>query len=145
MCVLSAVKKAYHIVLLSITKISLILQSMTFSLITTACINLLVIHMARYKLEHLLYQHDSTLCFQINLYITKTCLYIFDPLIPLFYIVKLRFTGVYIIFLISTQKHNMWYSLEPPHRGGSNEYHNLCFEQKYEESSFYLQIFSFWR
>ena len=23
-------------------------------------------------------------------------------------------------------------SLEPPQRGGSNEYHNLCFEQKYE-------------
>ena len=25
------------------------------------------------------------------------------------------------------------YSLEPPHLGGSNEYHNLCFEQKYEK------------
>ena len=35
--------------------------------------------------------------------ITKTYLYNFDPLKPYFYIVKLGFTGVYIIFLISTQ------------------------------------------
>ena len=40
--------------------------------------------------------------------ITKTCLYTFDPLKPHFYIVKLRFTGVYIIFLISAQKHRLW-------------------------------------
>ena len=31
--------------------------------------------------------------------ITKTCLYNFDPLKPHFYIVKLGFTGVYIILL----------------------------------------------
>ena len=37
--------------------------------------------------------------------ITKTCLYNFDPLKPHFYIVKVGFTGVYIIFLISAQKH----------------------------------------
>ena len=65
--------------------------------------------------------------------ITKTSLYNLDPLKPHFYIVKLGFTGVYIIFLISAQKHRLWYSLEPPRRGGSNEYHNLCFEQKYEK------------
>ena len=35
--------------------------------------------------------------------IMKTWLYDFDPLKPHFYIVKLRFTGVYIIFLISAQ------------------------------------------
>ena len=34
------------------------------------------------------------------------------------------------IFLISAQNIDCGYSLEPPHRGGSNEYHNLCFEQK---------------
>ena len=51
-----------------------------------------------------------------------TYLYNFDPLQPHFYIVKLGFTGVYIIFLISAQKINCGYSLEPPHRGGSNEY-----------------------
>ena len=54
--------------------------------------------------------------------ITKTYLYNFDPLKPHFYIVKLGFTGVYIIFLISAQNINCGYSLEPPHRGGSNEY-----------------------
>ena len=77
--------------------------------------------------------------------ITKTYLYNFDPLKPHFYIVKLGFTGVYIIFLIAAQNIDCGYSLEPPHRGGSNEYpqsmgeavltstHNLCFEQKYEK------------
>ena len=36
--------------------------------------------------------------------ITKTYLYNFDPLKPYFYIVKLGFTEVYIIFHISAQK-----------------------------------------
>ena len=40
--------------------------------------------------------------------ITETRLYNFDPLKPHFYIVKLEFTGVYIIFLISAQKHRLW-------------------------------------
>ena len=35
--------------------------------------------------------------------ITKAYVYNFDPLKPDFYIVKLGFTGVYIIFLISAQ------------------------------------------
>ena len=30
------------------------------------------------------------------------------------------------------------YSLEPPRRGGSNEYLNLCFEQKYEKYQNFL-------
>ena len=59
--------------------------------------------------------------------ITKTYLYNFDPLNPHFYIVKLGFTGVYVIFLISAQKHRLWYSLEPPRRGGSNEYPQSMF------------------
>ena len=42
-----------------------------------------------------------------KLHITKTRLYNFDPLQPHFYIVKLGFTGVYIIFLISAQKHRL--------------------------------------
>ena len=37
---------------------------------------------------------------RLNCVITKTRLYNFDPLKPHFYIVKLEFTGVYIIFLI---------------------------------------------
>ena len=40
--------------------------------------------------------------------IRKTCLYNVDPLKPHFYIVKLGFAGVYIIFLISAQKHRLW-------------------------------------
>ena len=68
-----------------------------------------------------------------NVYITKTCLCNFDPLKPHFYVVKLGFTRVYIIFLISAQNIDCGYSLEPPRRGGSNEFHNLCFEQKYEK------------
>ena len=81
--------------------------------------------------------------------ITKTCLYNFDPLKPHFYIVKLGFTWVYIIFLILLKNINCGYSLEPPHRGGSNEYpqyteavltstHNLCFEQEYEKYQNFL-------
>ena len=53
--------------------------------------------------------------------ITKTRLYNFDPLKPQFYIVKLGFTGVNIIFLISVQNIDCGYTLEPPRRGGSDE------------------------
>ena len=55
------------------------------------------------------------------------------------------FTGVYIIFLISAQNIVCGYSLEPPHRGGSNEYPQyLCFAQKYEKyQNFYLIFFLF--
>ena len=55
-------------------------------------------------------------------YITETYLYNFDPLKPHFYIVKLGFTGVYIIFHISAKNIDCGYPLEPPQRGGSNEY-----------------------
>ena len=71
--------------------------------------------------------------------ITKTCLYNFDPLKPHFYIVKLGFIGVYTIFLFLLKNIICGYSLEPPRRGGSNEYHNLCFEQKYDK---YLNFLS---
>ena len=40
--------------------------------------------------------------------ITYMYLYNFDPLKPHFYIVKLGFTGVYIIFLICAQEHRLW-------------------------------------
>ena len=59
--------------------------------------------------------------------ITKTRLYNVDPLKPHFYTVKLGFTGVYIIFLISAQNIDRGYSLEPPRRGGSNEYPQSMF------------------
>ena len=59
--------------------------------------------------------------------ITKTRLYNFDPLEPHCYIVKLVFTGVYIILLISAQNIDCVYSLEAPRRGGSNEYPQSMF------------------
>ena len=69
---------------------------------------------------------------------TRTRLYNFDPLKPHFYIVKLGFTGVNIFFLFLLKNIDCGYPLEPPRRGGSNEYHNLCFDQKYEK---YLNCF----
>ena len=76
----------------------------------------------------------------LTMFITKTCLYNFDPLKPHFYILKLRFTGVYIIFLISAQNIDCGYSLEPPRRGEAvlTSTHNLCFEQKYEKYQNFL-------
>ena len=52
---------------------------------------------------------------------------ILTPLKPHFYIVKLGFTGVYIIFLISDQNTDCEYLLELPHRGSSNEYPQSMF------------------
>ena len=40
--------------------------------------------------------------------IMKTRLYNFDPLKPHFFIVKVGFTGVYIIFVVAAQKHRLW-------------------------------------
>ena len=57
-------------------------------------------HDREYTLLHNL-NHAKRNCV---LHITKTYVYNFDPLKPHFYIVKLGFTGVYIIFLISAQK-----------------------------------------
>ena len=46
----------------------------------------------------------SSHCFYCS---TKTYLYNFDPLKSHFYIVKLGFTGLYIICVISAQKHRL--------------------------------------
>ena len=57
--------------------------------------------------------------------VTKTCLYNFDPHKPHFYIVKLGFTGVYIIFLISAQNIDCGYSLEKYQNFSSENFHFL--------------------
>ena len=63
-----------------------------------------------------------------NGYISRKHAYIIlTPMKPHFYIVKLRFTGVYIIFLISAQYIDCGYSLEPPRQGGFNEYPQSMF------------------
>ena len=73
--------------------------------------------------------------------ITKTYLYNFDPLKPHFYIVKLGFKGVYIIFLISAQNIDCGYSLD---EAVLTSTHNLCFVQKYERYlSFLSENFQF--
>ena len=87
--------------------------------------------------------HAYKICIIVSFYIllfysiasciTKPCLYNFDPLKPHFYIAKLGFAGVCIIFLISAQNIDCGYSLEPPHRGGSNEYPQSIFEQIFEK------------
>ena len=73
--------------------------------------------------------------------IMKTHLYDVDFLKPHFYIVKLGFTGICIIFLISAQKHSLWVLAEAV----LTSTHNQCFEQKYEKcQNFYLKVFIFW-
>ena len=62
---------------------------------------------------------------------------ILTPLNP-FYIVKLGFTWVNIIFLISAQNIDCGFSLEPPREAVQTITHNLCFEQKYEKYQSFL-------
>ena len=76
--------------------------------------------------------------------IAKTCLYNFDPLKPHLYKVKLGFIGVYIIFLTFAQNKDCGYSLEPPRRGGSNEYPQSVFwAEIWKISEFFNRKFSF--
>ena len=60
---------------------------------------------------------------------------ILTPLNPHFYIVKLGFTGVYIIFLISAQKHRLWVLVRTAVLTST---HNLCFEQIFEKYQSFL-------
>ena len=79
--------------------------------------------------------------------ITKTYLYNSDPLKPNFYIVKLGFTGVYIILLISTQKHRLWVLVRTasPRRFKRVPTIYVLSRNKKNIRFFYLKIFSFWR
>ena len=62
---------------------------------------------------------DKDLPYPLSKRIAKT--YNFDPLKPHFYTVKLGFTGVYIIYVVSAQKHRLWVLVST---------NNLCSEQK---------------
>ena len=74
----------------------------------------------------------------------KTCLDNVDPLKPHFYIVKLGFTGVYFIFLFPLKNIDCGYSLEPPRRGGSNEYQQSMFlSRNMKNISFLSENFQF--
>ena len=76
--------------------------------------------------------------FIITASIKKTYLYNFDPLKPHFYIVKLGFTGVYIIFLILLKNKDCGYSLNCITEAVLMSTHHLCFEQKYEKYQNFL-------
>ena len=74
-----------------------------------------------------------------HIFITKTRLYNFDPLKPHFYIVKLGFTGVYLVFLFLLKNIDCGYSLEPPWRGGSYVYPQAMFwAEVWKISDFFL-------
>ena len=75
--------------------------------------------------------------------ITKTCLYNSDPLKPHFYIVKLGLQGYTLFLLFLLKNIDCGYSLEPPRRGGSNEYPQSVFEQKCEKYEFLFENVQF--
>ena len=56
-----------------------------------------------------------------NFSMFSLCLYNVDLLKPRFCVVKLGFTRIYILFLISAQNIDCGYSLDPPRRCGSNK------------------------
>ena len=71
----------------------------------------------------------------------KTYLYNFDPLKPHFYIIKLGFTGIFFLFLLKNI--DCGYSLEPPRRGGSNEYlQSMFWAETWKISEFFIWKFS---
>ena len=57
---------------------------------------------------YILYHCTITNADYLSFCITKTRLNNFDPFKPHFYTLKRGFTGVYIIFLISAQRHRLW-------------------------------------
>ena len=94
-------------------------------------VNNVHVHITTEQTVHTWAQYDRYVRFsyiqlQNTVCITKTCLYNFDPLKPHICMVKLGFTGVYII-LLTLLKINCRYSLEPPRIGGSNEYPQSMF------------------
>ena len=61
-----------------------------------------------------------------------------------FYIVKLGFTGLDIIFLINALKIDCEYSLEPPRQCSSNEYQQTMFRAEiWKDSEFLSENFQF--
>ena len=77
-------------------------------------------------------------------FITKTCLYNFDPLKPYFYLVKLGFTGEqYFSYFCSKQK---WESVAQniKRRGGSNEYpQSMIWAELWKILEIFIWKFSF--
>ena len=74
--------------------------------------------------------------------VTKTCLYNADPLKFHFYVVRLGFTGVYIIFLFLRKNVDCGYLLELPLWGSSNEYPQSMFWAEVWKYQFFIWKFS---
>ena len=75
--------------------------------------------------------------------ITKTHLYNFDSLKPHFYIEKLGLEG-YTLFILYLLKNILGDSLEPPRRGGSNEYpQSMFWAEMWKISEFFIGKFPF--
>ena len=72
--------------------------------------------------------------------ITKTCLYNFDPLKHHFY-TGLQGCKLYFLFLLKNI--DCGYSLEPPGRGGSNEYPQSMFLSRNMKSEFLSENLQF--
>ena len=72
---------------------------------------------------HCRFSHD----FAHTVIIMKICPCNVYPLEPHFYIAKLGYAGIYLFFLFLLQNIDCGYSLEPPHRGGSNVYPQSMF------------------
>ena len=58
---------------------------------------------------------------------TKICLYNFDPLKPLFMQLNWDLQGYILFYVFLLKNIDCGYSLEPPRRGGSNEYPQSMF------------------
>ena len=76
------------------------------------------------------------------LLITKTYLYKFDPLKPHFHIVKQGLQGYTLFFLFLLKNIDCGYSLEPPRRGGSNEYPQSIVWGEIRKYQFFIWKFS---
>ena len=72
------------------------------------------------------------------MFITKTCLYDFDPLKPHFYVVKLGLQGYTLFFLFLLKNIDCGYSLELPQKAVLTSTINLFFEQKYKKYQNFL-------
>ena len=70
-------------------------------------------------------------------------IYNVDSLKPHFYIVKLGFTGCTVFRLFLLKNIDCGYSLEPPRRGGSNEYPQYVFNRNMKILEFLSEIFPF--
>ena len=82
--------------------------------------------------------------FGVGISIRKTCPCIEYTLKLHFYIEQLGFAGVYLFFLFLLQNIDCGYSLEPPHRGGSNMYPQYVLSINNKNINFFpVKIFIF--